>query len=270
MSRRSWKQYSAIAFLLVVAIAIGGWIYWRQWSTQAAPTYKPRDAMLAKEPLYFYPAVGGRANAFLFFFGNDVAFWEPHQMLANRLSHEGYAVVGMDLRKYLDELPDRSVPARDSAFAASIGPLIARARHEIGADSLPIVIGGHSFGAEVALWTAMHEPPRKLVGVLAMSTRGAGHFFVRRSDWENEEPAGEGSFSTVDLVRDIPPAVRIAVVRGQRDKFGTFDSSFAAVGGARFRRYWIPSTGHSIRSLIVAGPFIERALSFLTDSSEKR
>ncbi len=257
----------ALALLALVVLAGGGAWYWYQWSRKYAPTYKPKDPALASEPLFFYPAAGGHARAFLLFLGNDVAFWEPHQAMANRLSQQGYDVVGMDIKKFLAKLPDNSVSVRDSAYAASILPLIARARAELHADSLPFVIGGHSFGAEVALWTALHRPPPKLSGVLVMSTRGNGHFFVLPSDLlPTYEASGPGSFSTVQLIRDIPQSVRIATIRGQRDDYQHWDSAFAAVGGPRYKRFYVPFTGHSILQIVLAGPFIERAMSFLTDS----
>jgi pimeloyl-ACP methyl ester carboxylesterase len=228
------------------------------------PTYVPRDAALRALPLYFYPSrVADRPpRAFIFFLGNDVAFWAPHQELAWRLAGDGYTVVGLDLRGYLARLP---MPAarRDSAFAADIGPLIARARAEVGGDTLPAIVGGHSFGAEVALWIALHTPPPRLVGVLAMSTRASGHLFVTPQDLLNREASGEGSFSTIQLAHDLPPTVRIAIVRGAHDKFAYHDSAFVAAGGPRLRRFVVPFGSHSLKSLVVAGPVVERAIEFL-------
>ncbi len=266
MSVRISRRVALIMLAAVLLLTTGGLLYWRAWSRQNAPTYQAKDPVLAKLPLYFYPSGSKARKALLFYFGNDVAFWEPHQAMANRLSKEGFDVVGIDLRKFLASLPDNSVPARDSAYAASIDPLIARVRAELHADSIPLLIGGHSFGAEVALWTAMHRPPPGLKGLLIMSTRGSGHFFVQPSDWANKEPEGPGSFSTIELVRDIPPSIRIALIRGQRDDFQHWDSTFAAVGGARFKRFYVMFTGHSIRKLVLAGPQIDRAMAFLVDS----
>ncbi|MDQ6827315.1 MAG: hypothetical protein M3081_00435 [Gemmatimonadota bacterium] len=265
-----FRRYRAVilAVLAIVAVSgLGAWRYWRAWSTEFAPTYVAADSVLRAQPLYFYPSTTAHPRAFIFFFGNDVAFWQPHQVLAHRLSRDGYSVVGLDLRQVLAVLPSTSVEARESSFTAVIGPLIARARRELSADSLPIVLAGHSFGAEIALWLAMHQPPPKLAGVMAMSTRGSGHFFVTPGDWSGDEASGPGSFSTVALVHDIPPTIRIAVVRGKDDGFAKWDSTFARVGGRRYRRFVIPFTGHSIRHLTFAGPFIERAMTFLTESS---
>jgi pimeloyl-ACP methyl ester carboxylesterase len=226
--------------------------------------YVPRDASLRDQPLFFYPARTKPARAFVFFLGNDVGFWKPHEELAWRLAGIGYDVVGLDLKKYLGELP-QDEPARDSSFAASVGALIARTRTELGADSLPAVVGGHSFGAEVAFWIALHRPPPNLVGVLAMSPRSTGHLVVTPADLLNHEASGPWSFSTVRAAADIAPGVRIALVRGASDQFRRHDSAFMAAGGGRLRYFLIPFANHSLRKLLIAGPIVEHALEFLVE-----
>ncbi len=72
------------------------------------------------------------------------------------------------------------------------------------------------------------------------------------------------------MVREIHQSVRIASIRGQRDDFQRCDSTFAAVGGARYKRFYVPFTGHSIRKIVLAGPFIERAMAFLVDTTATR
>lgn len=226
--------------------------------------YVPADPSLRPQPLYFYPDADRSRppRALLLFLGNDVGFWKPHQDLSWDLSHDGYTVVGLDIRKYLAELPSGE-PQRDSAFAAAIGPFIVRVRHEMHADSLPMVIGGHSFGAEVAFWIALHEPPPHLVGVLAMSPRGSGHLFVTPKDLLNYEASGVGAWSTIEAAHDIAPGIRIAIIRGVHDKFRTHDAAFQSAGGQRLKVYDIPLAGHSLKRLIIAGPIIARAMSFL-------
>jgi pimeloyl-ACP methyl ester carboxylesterase len=226
--------------------------------------YVPRDAALRTEPLLFYPARDRPARAFVLFLGNDVGFWKPHEELAWRLAENGYDVVGLDVKKYLAQLPEDE-PARDSSFDASIGPLIARARRELGADSLPVVVGGHSFGAEVAFWIALHRPPSRLVGVLAMSPRSTGHLVVTPYDLLNHEASGPYSFSTINAVTSIAPGVRIALVRGAKDPFRRHDAAFVAAGGPRLRYFPIPFANHSLRKLLIAGPIIEHAVEFLIE-----
>jgi pimeloyl-ACP methyl ester carboxylesterase len=232
---------------------------------ESGPTvpYVPRDVSLRGEPLLFYPA-RGHARAFIVFLGNDVGFWKPHEELAWRLAENGYDVVGLDVKKYLARLPEAE-PERDSSFAASIGPLISRARAELGADSMPVVVGGHSFGAEVAFWIALHRPPPKLVGVLAMSPRSTGHLVVTPFDLLNHEASGPYSFSTINAATDIASGVRIALVRGASDPFRRHDADFIAAGGPRLRYYQIPFANHSLRKLLIAGPIIEHAVEFLVE-----
>lgn len=39
---------------------------------------------------------------------------------------------------------------------AAIEPIIAHSRHELGGDAVPLIIAGHSLGAEIAIWTAAY------------------------------------------------------------------------------------------------------------------
>lgn len=231
------------------------------------PTHVARNPSLRRPSLLFYlpsPA-GSTPKALILFLGNDVGFWEPHQELAARLANAGYAVVGLDIRDYLSHLPSGE-PQRDRAFADSIVPLIAAIRHEVG-DSLPLVLGGHSFGAEVAFWIARNHEPPGLRGILAMSPRSSGHLFVTPMDLANEEAHGEGAWSTIEAVRAMDPRVRIAIVRGSKDQFAVHDSAFAAAAGARLRRYPVPFAAHSLKKLLIAGPIVEHAVAYLVDGS---
>lgn len=243
-------------FVVAIVLAVA--------ACESGPTvpYAPRDASLRREPVLFYPARTRHPRAFIFFLGNDVGFWKPHEELAWRLAENGYAVVGLDVKEYLARMPEAE-PARDSTFAAAIGPLIARTRAELGADSLPVVIGGHSFGAEVAFWIALHRAPPKLAGVLALSPRSTGHLVVTPFDLMNREASGPWSFSTIRATAEIAPNVRIALVRGVGDKFRRHDTAFVASGGSRLRYFTVPFAGHSLRRLMIAGPIIEHAVEFL-------
>lgn len=263
MKKRGRRITSLIAAVLAVAAAIVWYV--RRPSTGHPSTYVAADSSLRKPWLFFYPARPGPARAVVVLFGNDVSFWEPHQDLAWRLSGDANAVIGVDLRQFLATLPSAE-PQRDSAFGVAIADLIARARHEVAADQLPLVIGGHSFGAELAFWVALHRPPPHLAGVLALNTRGSGHLYITPADWMNEEASGPWSFSTVDAARSIDPSVRIALVRGAKDRFQIHDSAFVAAGGARLRRYVIPMAAHSLSSMLLAGPLVSRAVRFLTDT----
>src|SRR5262249_47564615 len=74
----------AVAITLGVLVAVGcGLVWYAHRPAKGHPSaYAPSDTALHHDWLYFYPShVGGRAHALVFFFGNDVAFWEPHQEL---------------------------------------------------------------------------------------------------------------------------------------------------------------------------------------------
>jgi pimeloyl-ACP methyl ester carboxylesterase len=233
--------------------------------TSARPPYIPRDAKLQHEPLYFYPSVGtaGHPKAGVFFLGNDLGFWSPHQKLAQRLANNGYAVVGFDVKGYLDRFPDSAL-LRDSVLARDIPQLVKRSLHELGADSAPIVIAGHSFGADLAFWTEAHSPMPGLVGILALGPTKRDHPTVTIRDRANlSEPTEPGSFAVAEEVGRTPPGVRIAILRGAGDKERSSDQAFIAAGGNRLSYTVIPFASHSLKSLVIAGPMIEHALDRL-------
>ena len=245
------------SFALFVLLACG--------CTPAHSAYIPRDRELQREPLYFYPAAGvlGHPKAGVFFLGNDLGFWQAHQKLAERLASHGYAVVGFDVKKFLDRLPDSAL-LRDSVLAHDIPPLIQRSLHELGADHVPMVLAGHSFGADIALWTEANAPIPGIVGVLALGPTRRDHPTITLRDQMNSgEPTEPGSFAVDEQIRNTPPKVRIALMRGASDKERTSDRGFIAAGGSRMSYTVIPFASHSLRSLIIAGPMIERALDNL-------
>lgn len=234
---------------------------------QAHSAYHPRDPRLQNEPLYFYPAHTDlpKPRAGIFFLGNDLGFWEPHQKLAERLAEHGYAVVGFDIKKFLDRYPD-SPSLRDSALVHEIPLLMKRSLHELGADSRPVIIAGHSFGADLALWTEAHASLPGVVGILALGPTKRDHPTVTLRDKINAgEPTEPGSFSVADQIRETPRNVRIVLMRGASDKERSSDRGFIEAGGSRMSYTIIPFASHSLKSLIIVGPMIERALDNLVD-----
>ena len=231
----------------------------------AHSAYRPRDPELLREPLYFYPAQSyeHKPKAGVFFLGNDIGFWEPHQKLAQRLAAHGYAVAGFDVKKFLERYPD-SAALRDSVIVHQLPTLMKRSFHELRADSVPFVIAGHSFGADIALWTEAHARPPGVVGILALGPTRRDHPRVTLRDQLNSgEPTEPGSFSVADQIRETPRSVRIALMRGASDKERNSDRAFLDAGGSRITYTIIPFASHSLKSLIIVGPMIEHALDQL-------
>lgn len=229
------------------------------------PSRVARDALLRAEPVFLYaPSDSTRPpRAFVFFFGNDIGFWQPHRKLAASLAGSQFAVAGFDLRPLLRSLPE-GIAQRDSAFAARIEPIIARARHELGADTVPAIIAGHSLGAEVAIWTAAHVCLPGIAGVLALSPGSRSHLRVSVSDVMNgPEPTGPGSFSVAQAIATIPPEERVAIVRGTRDDYASADSALLAAGDDRIHRFSVPFAGHSLKAIVTANFETRRALDWL-------
>ena len=230
-----------------------------------SPTpYTPRDPALASFPLFFYPSAvaGTPAKAFVFFVGNDIGFWGAHQDLAKRLAGAGYDVVGLDVKVFFGRLPDDAA-RRASLFGDSVAMMIALARHELGADSIPLVLGGHSLGAEIASWIAVNAPPPRLASLLLISSRSRGHLRATLADIANRSaPTEPGSYSVADNIAALPASVRVAIVRGTDDRFRSADSTLLAAGGRRIDKWSVPWGGHSMSNILLAGPFVERALAW--------
>ena len=244
---------------VVAAVALVG------CSSAARPTRVARDPVLRDQSLFLYAAADTTRppRAVIFFFGNDIGFWRPHRQLAASLARAQYAVAGLDVRPMFHALPDPR-GARDSAFAVAIEPVIARARHELGGDSLPLIIAGHSLGAEVAIWTAAHACRGGVAAVLALSPGARSHLRVSLSDIMNgPEPTGTESFSVADAIADVPRGERIAIVRGGRDKYARADSALLAAGGDRIERFSVPFAGHSLKNLTMSSFETRRALDWL-------
>ncbi len=231
---------------------------------RAHSTYRPHDPQLQREPLYFYPARGEtKPKAGIFFLGNDLGFSGPHQKLAQPLSDHGYAVVGFDIKEFLGRYPD-SAALRDSVLVHDIPLLMKRALHELGADNQPIILAGHSFGADLALWTEAHARMPGDAGVLALGPTKRDHPTVTiRDEINSGEPTEPGSFAVVDEIRGTPANVRITLMRGASDKERTSDSQFIEAGGSRMTYTIIPFASHSLKSLIIVGPMIEHAVDDL-------
>lgn len=256
MHARGWSRRAAALVLLLALSTMAA-------CRGARPPYVPRDPALRRLPLFFYPATTPTTRAYVVFFGNDVGFWDAHDRLARRLADNGYDVVGVDVKRVIDGLP--STPgARARAFADSATWMIARSAHELGSDTLPLVLAGHSYGADLALWLAATRPPPRLVGVLALGPTARSHFYVTMLDRANvRDPTEPGSFSIASEIAAVSPTVRIALVRGESDHRAPIDSSLRAAGGARLHYTVIPLAGHSLKSLTIAGPMIEHALGWL-------
>ncbi len=270
-NRRLMKRWVRVLLygLGAVAAVVGTVQYANHGSTGHPSALVPMDTTLRTPWLYFYPSrTKTPAVGVILLVGNDVAFRAPHQDLAWRLADDGYGVIGLDVRQFLSTLPERE-PQRDSTFGVEIAKLMARARHELQADSLPMIVGGHSFGAEVALWIARYQPPPHLVGVLELNISGSGHLFITAADLLMSEATGPDSFSTLALTAQLDPHVRIALVRGANDPFRHHDPDFVRIGGARLRRFEVPLAGHGLKSMIVAGPIISKAVRFLMDSTTR-
>lgn len=268
---RSWRRTVSITGLAILAVlaSLTAYLTYASLWPHADPKYVATNPALRRSDLFLYPAQGTAGpRAFVFFFGNDIGFWHAHRQVAADLAAHGYAVAGFDMKPLLEQLPERD-DQRDSAYLARIGPLIVSAREELsdGADT-PLILAGHSLGAEVALWTAAHARLPHPAGVLALSPGSRSHLRVAMSDMlGTAEPTGPGSFAVASevaaVVNDAPQ--RVAIVRGQRDGLQFADSAILLAGGVATRRFIVPFAGHSLNGVTVAPVVIRRSLLWLTE-----
>lgn len=259
----------ALAAGIVVA-AGGGFATFERLRGSEIPTYVPRDVTLRRADLFFYPSATDSVRAFVFFFGNDIGFWRAHRQLAADLASQGYAVVGFDMKSMINSLPG-SRAERDSVFRSGIASLIARARREVVPDErarrVPLVLAGHSLGAEVALWAAADADLPDLAGVLALSPGNRSHLRATVADiLMAEEPSGPLSFSvaeTIGRVRTLLRGERIAIIRGSQDPLQSADSALLAAGSSSARRFVVALAGHSLKQVTLARFVVRDALAWI-------
>ncbi|MCX5760810.1 MAG: hypothetical protein NTW72_04785, partial [Gemmatimonadetes bacterium] len=135
------------------------------------------------------------------------------------------------------------------------------AARELGDTAMPLILAGHSLGGELALWQAATAPPLGLAGVVAISPGARGHLRVTLTDLANKEPTEPGSFAVDEILRAVPPHVRVALVRGDGDPLRGADAALV-LARPSLHRVIIPLAGHSLRHLVIAGPMIASAIDW--------
>jgi pimeloyl-ACP methyl ester carboxylesterase len=266
MSLPRIRRRALLASGVLVAIALIGTGVWaRSQGTVPRPNHAVSDPSLRARGVVIY-APSGTPRALVLFFGNDVGFWRPHQELAADLAREGYAVAGIDIRPLLAGLPEGH-PVREEACAAAVRDLVRRVRAELALDSIPLVIGGHSLGAELALWAAANAGLGRLAGTLALSPGSRSHLRITASDiLMTSEPRGTDSFAVADQIAAATgTGQRVAIIRGSRDKLRGADESLLDAGGASARRFSVPLASHSLRDLTLARYLIHDAMRWLLE-----
>ena len=251
--------------LVVALVAVVVWA--RSQIGVPQPNHVVRDRSLRARGVVIYTPHGA-PRALVLFFGNDVGFWRPHYALAADLASQGYAVAGVDIRPLLAALPEGH-PVRDTTCAAAIRDIVSRVRAELAVGTVPVVIGGHSLGAELAAWAAAHAAVPGVVGVLALAPGSRSHLRVTASDiLMTAEPQGPDSYGVAEaMATATADRVRVAIVRGSNDKFRSADSVLLGAGPS-VRRFGVPFAGHSLRDITVARYVVRDAMGWLLDASD--
>jgi pimeloyl-ACP methyl ester carboxylesterase len=255
------KRVILVVAVVIAVLGISATILWPR--PVARPDYVPRIAELRATEFFVYPPKASVVRGTILFFGNDVGFWQPHQALADFLSSEGYGVVGFDLRKLLKSIPDSPEVRRDSAIGGEISRVMTESLTEFHGEKLPFFLMGHSLGAEVAIWTASHVRLPVVTGVVAMAPGGRGHLQITAADFlSSAVPSGPESFGMADLVKSLPPGLRIALVRGAHDGYRGADPAIVAAGGRQVEKFSIPFAGHGLKKILIARYVVRNALEW--------
>ncbi len=283
--RKRWSRAQRIAVTTTLVLLMGGfgYILLETWMTGSSSpsTYIADDAILREGTrrgvIEIFPPRSGHPRAVIVFLGNDVGFWRPHRLLAAGLGLDGYAVVGLDIRDVFRELPD-DPDARATAVTRRLRDLIQRGYDEfakVAPDTTrattqrppPLLLMGHSLGAELALWTAANVRPAALAGVIALSPGSRSHLRVTAGDLlMSGEPMETGSFAVADVVHQLvtnDSDARVAVVRGSQDRLRSADSAILAAGRMNAKRIVVPLGTHSMTDVGLAGWSVRRALAWV-------
>jgi hypothetical protein len=161
----------------------------------------------------------------------------------------------------------------DSLVAGTVAELLEHARHEFHDDSLPIVISGHSLGADCAAWTVAHVQIRNLAGLLMLSPTRRSHLYATVRDRAFlGEPTEPGSYAASEMIPLLPAGIPVVVMRGDNDSHNIGDrdlvraiimSGHATSVNMAYKK--IPLAGHSLRSLVIVGPVIVSVLDNIVD-----
>ena len=152
---------------------------------------------------------------------------------------------------------------REKTVGSALIDLMRESLQEFQGNKLPLILIGHSLGAEVGIWAGARISDPKITAIIAMAPGGRGHLTITPSDYLSSSlPSGPDSYSMADQVKVSRPDLRIALVRGAGDKYGEADPAILAAGGSRVKKFEIPFAGHSLKKILIARYVVRDAISW--------
>jgi type IV secretory pathway VirJ component len=168
--------------------------------------------------------------------------------VAEQLSEDGYAVVGINVRQYLAAFTSGKTHLAAADVPGDYRTLVEAARQQMALPR-PLVLSGVSEGAGLAVLAAADAKNHEWIdGVITMGLPATAELAWRWTDvgaWITKRDANEPSFSAFDFVPRIAP-VPLYMIQSRRDEYvpAADYEKFAAIAKVPNKLVLIDASNH--------------------------